>query len=336
VFFDPSRSHSDPSIASSIVASCSRDGNILIYDLRCQGRAFRNGSEESSASEPRRSSRERYSAGVPGFVAQQTGCNLDPVMVVRQAHGDSSRRASSSGVSVAGQSCRAVLMRAENSRQISHELDRASSDARYTCFRRFVRRVSSLQSLRTRSDSCSIVKLWDLRFPASTARSPDPRPICTPFGELPDPTIQSRSRRPRSVNALVESPVNGDLYALCGDSKVHVLRPSAYSSCEEPPKSEAIQPRIYTDPDLLVSSFYIRMAISPDGRYLSSGSCKGGVMSWETQEQGYDGGQMKATRLSLGTGGVAWPEGREREVSAVDWGKDLVSLYQYDQLQRRS
>lgn len=177
--------------------------------------------------------------------------------------------------------------------------------------------------------SNSIVKLWDLRFPASTLRSPDPRPTCTPFGELPDPTTHctNPSRRARSINALLECPLSGDLYTLCGDSKVHVLRPSAFTSTEEPPNPEAIQPRTYTDPNLLVSSFYIRMAISPDGRYLSSGSCKGGVMTWDTKGPVDEWDEVNATRLSLGMGGVAWPEGREREVSAVDWGKDLVSPF---------
>lgn len=67
------------------------------------------------------------------------------------------------------------------------------------------------------------------------------------------------------------------------------------------------------------------MAISPDGRYLSSGSCKGGVMTWDIEASGNRDGEVDATRLSLGMGGVAWPDGKEREVSAVDWGKDLVS-----------
>ena len=98
VFFDPSRSHGDSSIASSTVASCGRDGNILIYDLRCQGRMIRDGSEVTPTS-AHRSSSERYSSGVPGFAAQQDGSNLDPVMIIRHAHGDGSNRTATSGVS---------------------------------------------------------------------------------------------------------------------------------------------------------------------------------------------------------------------------------------------
>ena len=174
----------------------------------------------------------------------------------------------------------------------------------------------------------SVVKLWDLRFAGSTAHSPSSRTTSVPFGELPDSTMQctNPSGRPRSVKALVECPVSGDLYSLCGDSKVHVLRPSAYASIEGPRNREAIQPRTYTDPSLIVSEFYVRLAITPDGRYLSSGSCKGGVMTWDTHSRVNDRGEVKATKLGLGSGGVAWPEGKDRGVAAVDWGKDLVSL----------
>ena len=57
-------------------------------------------------------------------------------------------------------------------------------------------------------------------------------------------------------------------------------------------------------------------------------------MTWDTGALTNDQGEVYATRLSLGAGGVAWPEGREREVSAVDWGKDLVSLLHLDSIVR--
>ncbi len=49
-------------------------------------------------------------------------------------------------------------------------------------------------------------------------------------------------------------------------------------------------------------------------------------MNWDTQAKVDDRGEVNATRLGLGIGGVAWPDGREREVSAVDWGKDMVGF----------
>ncbi|WVQ94312.1 hypothetical protein IAU59_001391 [Kwoniella sp. CBS 9459] len=301
VFFDPSRSSIDSS-DSCVVATGGRDGNILIYDIRCQGRRNRDDDSPSpsgsSGPGSRRSSRERYADGVPGFAAQSgRGMELDPVMTIKGAHGDGRRNGSG---------------------------------------RTATRSVTSLVALQSMPGVLAsggsfdgIVKLWDLRFPAPTARASEPRPSCTSAGSLPDPTVHGTtpSRRARSINALCESPTTGDLYALCGDSKIHSLRPSyaRYADQEErhATSREAIGLRTYTDPNLLVSSFYIRLAVSPDGRYLSSGSCRGGVMTWDTRSP--SGQDDKATRLGMGMGGVVWPEGKEREVCAVDWGKDMLA-----------
>ncbi|WVF66701.1 hypothetical protein IAT40_001443 [Kwoniella sp. CBS 6097] len=305
VFFDPSRSSTNAS-DSCVVATGGRDGSILIYDIRCQGRRNRDDDLPSPGPGSRRSSRERYADGVPGFAAQSgRGMELDPVMTIKGAHGDGRR--SGSG-------------------------------------RTATRSVTSLVALQSMPGVLAsggsfdgIVKLWDLRFPAPTARSSEPRPSCTSVGSLPDPTLHGTtpSRRARSINALCESPTTGDLYALCGDSKIHSLRPSyaLYANanneeCSSPStpnttSREAIGLRTYTDPNLLVSSFYIRLAISPDGRYLSSGSCRGGVMTWDTKSP--TGRDDQATRLGMGMGGVVWPEGKEREVCAVDWGKDMLA-----------
>lgn len=145
---------------------------------------------------------------------------------------------------------------------------------------------------------------------------------------------------------MVESPVNGDVYALCGDSRIHVLRPSAALTRHQPTWSsgalnafteeviydEAVQPATYSDPSMLISNFYIRLSLSPDGRYLAAGSCKGGLMTWDTQERGQDmdgrGGASRTVAKKLGMGieiGMSEVGGKDREVCAVEWGKDIVS-----------
>lgn len=143
-----------------------------------------------------------------------------------------------------------------------------------------------------------------------------------PYGSLADPTINcsNPSRRPRSVNALVESPTTGDLFALCGDSKIHTLRPAYAAQADadtNEPDLTAILPGTYTDPNLLVSSFYLRASVSPDGKHLACGSGRGGVMTWDVNGKPDARGEIKATRLSLGVHG-------DREVSAIDWGHDMV------------
>lgn len=141
--------------------------------------------------------------------------------------------------------------------------------------------------------------------------------------------------------------MTGDVYALCGDSKIHVLRPSAalirhhpaHSSgafsafTEEETYAEAVQPATYSDPSMLISNFYIRLSLSPDGRYLAAGSCKGGLMTWDTQERGQDmnerRGASRTVAKKLGMGVEVRMSGvgeKDREVCAVEWGKDIVSL----------
>jgi denticleless len=164
----------------------------------------------------------------------------------------------------------------------------------------------------------SIVKLWDLRFPASEKKTPKPSAMA--WGELPDPTTNcaNPSRRARSINALVESPTTGDLFAMCGDSKIHALRPACARSSDEGIDTQAILPRTYTDPNLRVSTFYLRASISPDGKYLACGSTYGGIMAWDINGKTDAKGEVKATRLGFG-------KREDTEVSAIDWGHDMVS-----------
>ncbi|CAK9784097.1 WD40 repeat-like protein [Cutaneotrichosporon oleaginosum] len=167
-----------------------------------------------------------------------------------------------------------------------------------------------------------VVKLWDVRMPAPVSSQ---RPKATAAGELPDPTVtgENPSRRPRSVNALCEDPRTGDLYTLCGDSQIHVLRPSA-AQADNP--LEAIMPYKYAHPDLLTRSFYIRMSISSDGRYLACGSSHAGVMTWDTDYARHTS-TICATRLAV-------PSVPTPEVIAVDWGKDMLSASSDDGVTR--
>lgn len=162
----------------------------------------------------------------------------------------------------------------------------------------------------------SVVKLWDIRSPEATSAM---RTRCTPLGVLPDPTVRGEnpSRRPRSVNALCEQPSTGDLFVLCGDSKIHVLRPSA-ARAPVSHSEEAVLPRRFVHPNLVARSFYIRMAISPDGQYLSCGSSSGAVMLWDVGQHAR--GDVEARRMDIPRTVSDTPE-----VIALDWGKDMIA-----------
>jgi denticleless len=174
--------------------------------------------------------------------------------------------------------------------------------------------------LRELTLTSSIVKLWDLRFPATERKTP--RPCATAWAELPDPTIlcANPSRRSRSVNALVESPTTGDLYSMCGDSKIHALRPAYARAPDDEPDVRAILPKTYTDPGMRVSTFYLRASISPDGKNLACGSSNGGIMSWDIDAKADAKGEVRATRLGYG-------KRDDFDVSAIDWGHDMVCLF---------
>ena len=168
----------------------------------------------------------------------------------------------------------------------------------------------------------SIVKIWDPRLHTRSSST------ASAAASLPDPTAIPPSKRVRGVQSMVEQPSTGDLHILTADSKVHVVRPAALlSGCSG--TDEAVQPVRYSHPELR-SSFWMGLSFSPCGRYLASGSSRGGVMTWDTQLQsakGYNVAGMRdvvATKIGLGDAAQGWE--REREVNAVDWGYDMVSL----------
>ena len=170
---------------------------------------------------------------------------------------------------------------------------------------------------------CSVVQLWDPRLGS--------RNTPLPIGSLPDPTRSPGKQRSRGIHALVESPVTGDLFALTGAHKVYTMRPSAgLFSANDPDATrsipaEAIQPLRFSDPDL-VSTFWMGLAISPDGRYLASGSAKGGLMTWDTLvPRTTREGVIEITAKSLS---VRKGMETEKEITAVDWGHDIVSHIQ--------
>lgn len=119
---------------------------------------------------------------------------------------------------------------------------------------------------------------------------------------------------------MVEQPSTGDIHLLSADSKIHVVRPSALDG-----EDEAIQPVRYTHSDLR-STYWMKISFSPCGKYLASGSSRGGMMTWDTQLPRVQNGMREVTATRISAGQVVCDEQvREQEVHAVDWGYDMVS-----------
>jgi denticleless len=144
---------------------------------------------------------------------------------------------------------------------------------------------------------------------------------------------------------MAEQPSTGDIHILTADTKIHVVRPGLGSD------QESAQDVRYVH-DQLRSTYWMKIAFSPDGRYLASGSSRGGLMCWDTQKsirgwgscmggggRGAEEGEWKdgvrtrdgvrevsAKRLGMGLDQVGGGRReKDREVTAVDWGYDMVS-----------
>lgn len=72
------------------------------------------------------------------------------------------------------------------------------------------------------------------------------------------------------------------------------------------------QPKALEHPNLTVRSFYVKLAISPCGRWLASGSSNGGTYIWDVNDP------LTSTPVELISS--------TKEVGALDWSNDMVVL----------
>lgn len=123
------------------------------------------------------------------------------------------------------------------------------------------------------------------------------------------------------------------LYALTTDARIHTHSPLDISQSQQslPPSSifakQPVSTPTYGHSDLR-TSFYSRLAVSPCGRYLASGSARGGgVHLWEI------GGPLLGVRpqdtrerqgivLRTASEETAGVEAVEQEIGCVDWGME--------------
>lgn len=66
--------------------------------------------------------------------------------------------------------------------------------------------------------------------------------------------------------------------------------------------------------NLFVKSFYVKIATSPCGKWLASGSSGGGVYIWDVAARSY--GPRIAVEL----------QASRQEIGAVDWSSDMVCV----------
>jgi denticleless len=164
----------------------------------------------------------------------------------------------------------------------------------------------------------SILHYWDLRLPSHKApkRSPKKPSSKSLYSSAVDPTTFHGSRC-RGITSMSQGtgPSAGLLFALGADSRLYTYSYPTLS----PVRTE-------THPDLQTNSFYVRLATSPCGRWLASGSTSraGSLFLFDIS----NAGRVTAS-YGVGDGEPISPairlRGQSGEIGAVDWATDMVA-----------
>ncbi|TPX38288.1 hypothetical protein SmJEL517_g00076 [Synchytrium microbalum] len=158
-----------------------------------------------------------------------------------------------------------------------------------------------------------LVKIWDLR-------------MGTDHTDISQHSI-SRSRlpeglkRPHGLTSLTSDSNGSRLFASCSDHSVHVYNTMNLGAPVQQLRSATFK----------VTSFYIKTAISPDDRFLASGSSDGGLYVWDVEEARSDKNDFYSNVAGGGRPrvGPIILKGHESEVTAVSWsrGQDVTQQF---------
>ena len=166
-----------------------------------------------------------------------------------------------------------------------------------------------------------MLRLWDLRqvTPASKAKkSPKKRAIQPVATSAFDPTTFEGGRRARGLASIVSGtgPTSGLLFGLGVDSRVHTYAASTLLP---------LSPHgTFKHPNMNTNSFWVRLAIAPDGRSIVSGSSA--VIGKGASAFLFDVSQtaMAAPSILPDITGVEL-HGQRGEVGGVDWAQDMLA-----------
>lgn len=147
-----------------------------------------------------------------------------------------------------------------------------------------------------------IVRFWDLRTLS------DPRRVflADPISQTSDRTY-SGGKQSRGIMSMVQGV--GEIFTLTGNSRIDV------HSLTSPGLS---LPTTYSHPNLRVSSFYVKLAISPCKTAIASGSTSGSTFIWDITQSTSLPRKKQVMGIELG-----WNK-HQREVGAIDWAHDQL------------
>ncbi|KAG1753781.1 WD40-repeat-containing domain protein [Suillus paluster] len=163
-----------------------------------------------------------------------------------------------------------------------------------------------------------ILHYWDLRLPSDkpSKRSPKKPSFKPLFSSTIDPTT-FHGARCRGITSMSQGsgPSAGLLFALGADSRLYT-----YSYPTLTPH------RTETHPNLQTNSFYVRLATSPCGRWLASGSTSraGSLFLFDINNAG-----RIAASYGMGADEPVSPavrfRGQASEIGAIDWARNMVA-----------
>ena len=132
-------------------------------------------------------------------------------------------------------------------------------------------------------------------------------------------------RRARGISTVVLGcgPSAGRLFALGIDSRVHVYNPYGASGVplsNEMDEEDGVLPsQTFSHPNMVTNSFYVRISLSPCGRWLASGGTGGSAFLFDVSQSD----PLRSGRAYV-TPGVQLP-GQRGEVGALDWANESLA-----------
>ena len=139
---------------------------------------------------------------------------------------------------------------------------------------------------------CAIrsIKYWDVRKHGTYFKHDYPSPLQTS-------KYTPITRRAHGMTSMALSPDGRSLFALSSDNNIYMYNTTVLGHPVER----------FGACDFACSSYYIKISVSPDGNYIAAGSSKD-LYVWEINRP------QKRPLIF---------QGHEREVTGVDWAKDL-------------
>ncbi|KAJ7507500.1 cell division cycle protein cdt2 [Mycena galericulata] len=161
--------------------------------------------------------------------------------------------------------------------------------------------------------SDGLLRCWDLRVSKKSKSTKVKEPACL-FSSPLDPTAWQASRRPRGIISLVDGtgPTAGLVFGLGSDSCIHTYARDSLAAFGNSYTHENLQ-----------TNFYVKLAISPCGRWLATGGtgrgsgAPGSSFTFDVSNATRASGCTAATGVEL--------KGACGDAGGVDWAADMLS-----------